>query len=413
MKINGETRERLQQLLEVHKYRWSIQAREKQKLPEGDWATWVINAGRAFGKTRTGAETVRQWKDNFGIIHLVARTTADARDTMVEGESGILNTSPPWDKPTYIPSKRKITWNNGAYALLFSAEKPDALRGPQCEKAWADELCAWKYERDTWDMLQMGLRLGKSPQCLITTTPRPTKLFKEIISDEFTTVTHGSTYENRKNLADRYFKQIIKKYEGTRIGRQELEAELLGDVEGALWRLEMIQYLKLDPETLHFERIVVAIDPAVTSKKTSDETAITVAGIIGEQIYILHNISGIWTPNEWATKAIKLYERFGADRVIGEANNGGDLIEEVLRNINSNIAYKKVHASRGKVARAEPIVALYEQKKVWHVGAHAKLEDEMTQWDATTDNYSPNNIDSLVWAVTELSINKGSNKWAR
>ncbi len=393
------------QILEEIKYRWSINAREKQKLPDGIWSTWLIKAGRGFGKTRTGAETIRTWKDDNPIIHLVGRTAGDVRDTMIEGESGVLACSPNSDRPHYEPSKRRLTWSNGAKAVLFSAEEPDALRGPQCYKAWADELATWKYDRDAWDNLQMGLRLGTNPQCIITTTPKPTKLIRELIADNNTHVTHGTTYENKSNLSKSFFEFIIKKYEGTSLGRQELLAEILEDVEGALWKMKTIDDNRVNklPE---LKRIVIPIDPAATATKDSDETGIVPVGIDNDGIgYVLDDLSGIYSPNDWASKAIQAYNDHKADRIIGEANNGGDMIETIIRNIDKSVSYRKVWASKGKTTRAEPIAALYEQNRIKHYGNLSELETEMTTWMALDGQRSPNRIDSLVWGLTELMLN--------
>lgn len=392
----------LNELLEIYKYRWSLQAREKQKLPTGNWQTWLIKAGRGFGKTRTGSETVRYWKENYPIIHLVGATSGDVRDIMVEGESGIMNISPNWDRPHYEPSKRRITWNNGAKAILFSADEPDRLRGPQCYKAWADELAAWRYP-DAWDQLQFGLRLGDNPQCVVTTTPRPTKIIKELASDKTTIITSGTSYENKENLAPAFFDKIIKKYEGTTLGRQELYAEILEDIEGALWKMSLIEKWRI-VKTPEFKRIVVAIDPAVTSKQTSDETGIIAAGLgYDDRGYILDDISDIYTPNAWAKNAIISYQKLQADCIVGERNNGGEMIETILRNLDQSIPYKDVWASRGKHKRAEPIQMLYEQGRISHIGNFPKLEEEMTTWTDDCD-WSPNRMDALVWALTELMI---------
>ncbi len=403
--LSHQQKVELSQLLEIHKYRWSLNARKEQIIPGGDWTTWCIKAGRGWGKTRVGAETVRQWKEDNPIIHLIARTAADARDVMVEGESGILACSPPEDRPLYEPSKRRITWSNGAKGILYSAEEPDALRGPQCYKAWADETASWKYDQDTWDMLQMGLRLGDKPQCVVTTTPKPTKLMRGILSDSHTHITNGTTYDNKANLAKTFFDFVIKKYEGTTIGRQELNAEMLEDAEGALWTNRKIDQNRVT-KLPKLKRIVIPIDPAATSKKDSDETGIVPVGIDFDGIgYVLDDLSGIYTPNQWANKAIDSYNLLEADLIIGEANNGGDMIEAIIRNIDKSISYRKVWASRSKQTRAEPIASLYEQNRVKHFGNLALLETEMTTWDAMEGTKSPNRIDSLVWGLTELMLN--------
>ncbi|GAA4299515.1 terminase family protein [Nibribacter koreensis] len=391
-------------------YDWEgLWARDKQLLPEGIWDTWLILAGRGFGKTRTGAETVRVWKEDNPIIHLVGPTASDARDVMVEGESGILNISPPNDRPVYEPSKRRLTWSNGAKAIIFSADEPDRLRGPQCHKAWADELAAWRYD-DAWDQLQFGLRLGDNPQCIVTTTPRPTLLVRELAKNPNTHITKGTTYENKANLAAKFFTTVISKYEGTRLGRQELNAEILEDIEGALWKMSLLdrnRVTSLPP----FKRVVVAIDPAVTSNKDSDETGIIVAGLGYDNLaYVLDDLSGTYSPNVMAGTAIKAYNEHQADRVVAEVNNGGDMVEAILRNIDKSISYKSVHASRGKVTRAEPVVALYEQGRVKHYGNLAKLETQMTTWNAGEGEKSPDRVDALVWALTDLMLTNQQQK---
>ncbi len=400
--LSPSKRAELNSLLEAAQYRWSIQAREKQRLPSGNWNTWLIKAGRGFGKTRAGVETVRQWKETNPLIGFIGATAADVRDIMIEGESGILAKSPPGDKPHYEPSKRKLTFNNGSVCKLFSAEEPDRLRGPQFYKLWCDELAAWKYDQETWDNAQMALRLGKHPQAIITTTPRPTKLIREILKASNTFITNGTTYENRENLADNWFDAIINKYKGTRIGRQELDAELLEDVEGALWTIKLIEdnRVKSFPD---LKRIVVAVDPAVTAKKNSDETGIVVAGLGIDDIgYTLNDVSGIFTPNDWAKRTIHNYYKYKADRVVAEVNNGGDLVEVNIRTVDKSVSYKSVWASRGKIIRAEPIAALSEQGRIKHVGSLPKLEDELTTWDGNT--ISPNRLDAFVWAFTELML---------
>ncbi len=403
--LTPQNKAELNKIMEVVRYRWTLNARPAQSIPEGDWTIWLLKAGRGFGKTRVGAETVRIWKENNPIIHIVGPTAGDARDVLIEGPAGILECSPAWDKPKYEPSKRRLSWNNGAYALIFSADEPDRLRGPQCYAAWCDELAAWKYPEDAWDNLMMGLRLGSNPRCVVTTTPRPIKLVKQLVKDPSVYVTNGSTYDNIDNLAPAFLNTILKKYEGTRLGRQELNAEILEDVEGALWNLSMIEKSRVKQMPTELVRCAVAIDPSVTSTEDADETGIITGGKDAKgHIYIWADDSGIYSPQGWATKAISSYDRNRADRVIGETNNGGDLIETVIRNIDPSVSYKGVWASRGKIVRAEPVVALYEQQRVHHVGTLAKLEDEMTNW--IQGEKSPGRIDALVWLVTFLMDNE-------
>lgn len=384
------------------RYDWSLIARDKQLLPPGNWDTWLINAGRGFGKSRTGAETVRIWSEDFPIIHMVAATSSDARDVMVEGEAGILAISPNDNRPVYSPSNRRLTWKNGSKAILYSADEPDQLRGPQCYKAWADELAKWRYP-DAWDQLQFGLRLGSHPQCIVTTTPRPTPIIKAMMVDEMTHVTTGSMYENKDNLADSFIRSIVRKYEGTRLGKQEIFAEILSDIEGALWKYSMFIYVKTLPE---FQRIVVAVDPATTKKKDSDETGIIVEGLGRDGFgYVLDDASGIYSPAEWGAKAVFLYHKWQADRVVGEVNQGGDMVEHVIRTTDQNVSYKGVRASKGKYTRAEPVAALYEQGRIKHYGSLVGLETQMTSWDKRSED-SPDRVDALVWGLTELMLKR-------
>jgi phage terminase large subunit-like protein len=387
-------------------YAWrELWARPKQLSPSGDWRTWLVLAGRGFGKTRLGVEWVREvaeahpgWR-----IALVGRTAADVRDVIVEGESGLLSVCPPWAAPVYEPSKRRLTWPNGSMATTYSADEPDLLRGPQHHAALTDELASWKRGEDTWSNLMFGLRLGQNPQVVVTTTPRPLRLIRELRADKSTAITTGSTYENRANLARPFLEQIVTKYEGTRLGRQELEGELLEDIPGALWQRSQIDKLRVATAPA-LRRIVVAIDPAVTSGEDSDETGIVAIGKAEDgQLYVLEDVTCRDTPLGWARRAVELYKRLKADRIVAEVNNGGDLVEATLRAVDRSIPYTAVHASRGKRSRAEPIAALYEQGKVHHVGTFDALEDQMCMF--TPDGYdgSPDHVDALVWGATELT----------
>jgi predicted phage terminase large subunit-like protein len=391
---------------------WRAKARHSQLAPDGDWNGWLVMAGRGFGKTRTGADWVKEQVEagRAKRVAMVAPTAADARDTMVEGESGILSISSDWCRPVYEPSKRKLTWPNGAIAHTFSSEEADRLRGPQFDLAWADELAAWNDPVAAWSMLQFGLRLGKHPRWIATTTPRPLKLIRELLDREGSdvVVTRGSTFENAANLAQPFLDAIRARYEGTRLGRQELNAELLEDTPGALWKREW-----LDAGRIHtvpnLKRIVVAIDPAVSSSEGSDETGLVVAGIADdEQGYVLEDVSGKYGPDEWARKAVAAYHRWSADRIIAEKNNGGDMIASTIRSIEANIPFRAVHASRGKVIRAEPISALYEQGKIHHCGTFPELEDQMcaftSDFDRSRSGYSPDRLDAMVWAFSELML---------
>jgi phage terminase large subunit-like protein len=385
--------------------------------------------GRGWGKTRTGAEWVRAKvcgptplaAGQARRIAIVAETAADARDVMVEGVTGILSAHPKDFRPVYEPSKRRVTWPNGAVGTLFNAVEPDQLRGPQHDLAWSDELAKWRYARDTWDMLQFGLRLGTTPQQVVTTTPKPIPVLREIIASPDTVVTRGSTYDNRSNLAPSFFRQVVARYEGTRLGRQELNAELLEEAEGALWARSTIDSNRLsftnDAELrARMKRIVVALDPAATSEDGSAEHGIVVAGLGHDgHGYVLEDLSAHLSPDGAARKAIAAFDRWRADRIVGEVNNGGEWIghtvatsawamhAEGLRNT-KEVAYKAVHASRGKQTRAEPISALDEQGRVHHVGSFPDMEDQMCTWEPLSGQRSPDRLDARVWALTELML---------
>jgi phage terminase large subunit-like protein len=391
-------------------YDWKFWARPNQLAPSGDWRTWLLLAGRGFGKTRTGAEEVRnRIAAGYRRIALVAPTAADVRDVMVEGESGILAISPQNNRPRYIASNRRLTWPNGAIATTYSAEEPERLRGPQHDFAWCDELAAWRYP-EAWDMLMFGLRLGRDPRVVVTTTPKPIKLIRELLADQTTAITRGSTFDNRANLAPAFLSQIITKYQGTRLGRQELDAEILDDTPGALWRIGLIDDLRVKRgDHPDFTRIVVAIDPAASAGEDSDETGIVVAakGTDGHG-YVLHDGSGRMMPTEWARVAIEAYRDHSADRIVAEINQGGDMVEATIRMIDPMVPYTGVRATRGKVVRAEPVAALYEQRRIHHVGAFPQLEDQMcaftSDFDRARAGSSPDRVDALVWAFTDLMV---------
>lgn len=393
---------------------WELLSRPEQREPEGDWLTWLILAGRGWGKTRTGAEWVHANVGKYGRWVIAGRTSSDLRDIMIEGESGLLRTARPDNRPRYEPSKLRMVWPNGARAVLRSADEPEGFRGLQAEAIWADELAAWKYP-DAWDQLQLGLRLGPRPRQIVTTTPKPTRLIRDLVKNASTTVTRGSTFDNRANLAPAFFRQVVSQYEGTRMGRQELYAEILDDVPGALWTRDLISIKwpphirRGDRDELDLVRVVVAIDPAVTSGEESDETGIIVAGLdAAGRGHILADRSCRLSPDGWARRAIEAYREFRADRIVAEVNNGGDLVETVLRVVDRNIPYTAVHASRGKRVRAEPVAALYEQGKVSHAEAFPDLEDQMCSYTPESGE-SPDRMDALVWALTHL-MGQGSSE---
>jgi phage terminase large subunit-like protein len=382
---------------------WSLWARPSQMPPDTDWRIWLILAGRGFGKTRSGAEWVRGQVEQgcAGRIALVGATAADVRDTMIEGESGLLKVFHEERRPRYEPSKRRITFHNGAIATTYSADEPDRLRGPNHDLAWADEIAAWRYP-EAWAQLMFGLRIGDRPRVVATTTPKPTRLIRELVERNDVAVTRGSTYDNAANLSPAFLDEMRQQYEGTRLGRQELNAEILLDADGALWTRDMLD----DARTTSvppLKRIVVAVDPAVTSNADSDETGIVVAGIDSQgRGYVLEDRSLKASPSEWAAAAVTGYHVHKADRIVAEANQGGDMISHTIRTVDASVPVKLVRASRGKRTRAEPVAALYEQGRVAHAGLFPELEDQLCTW--TPDGPSPDRLDALVWALTELMV---------
>lgn len=401
---------------------WEWRARPEQLPPAGNWSVWVALAGRGWGKTRTGAEFLHgSVEEGAEELCLVGRTAADVRDTMIKGPSGVIRTAKPWLPARYVPSERTILWEDPtrssfsspkrgrplARALCFSADEPDQLRGPNIERAWCDELAAWRFLRESWDNLEMMTRAG-DPRVFISTTPRPVALLREILAAAGTVVTRGSTYDNAINLAAKFITRIRERYEGTRLGRQELHAELLTDTPGALWTLRQIDALRVRhaPE---LARIVVAIDPAVADPRkagTEEDTAecgiVVVAMGVDGHGYVLEDCSRRDHPAAWAQAAIDAYDRWQADRIVAEVNNGGALVEALLRSLQAQVSYSAVHASRGKQTRAEPVSALYERGLVHHVGAFSALEDQMTTW--VPGMASPDRMDALVWGLTELQL---------
>lgn len=399
--------------LESLKTLWPFWARAEQLIPPGDWVYWLPLAGRGWGKTRTGAETIRHWAHDFPLVNLIGATADDVRDVMVEGESGVLAVCPRDERPRYVAHKRRLEWPNGAKSLLFSAEEPERLRGKQHMKLWADELAAWRYP-EAWDQAVFGLRLGDRPQAIITTTPRPTRLMRDLLADPLTFSTQHSTYENIGNLAENFLERVVRKYEGTRLGRQELHAHLLLDVPGALWTRETIEAAHVGKEEIpKLGRIVVALDPPVTSGESADECGMIVAGLAPDRrVFILADLSRQGeTPLGWVLRAVTALKEFGADCLVAEVNNGGEMIETMIRQVDANVAFRAVRASRGKFTRAEPVAALYEQGRVRHCGIFARLEDQMClmtpDFDRGRAGYSPDRVDALVWAVSSLVFDQG------
>jgi phage terminase large subunit-like protein len=381
-------------------------ARADQWPPlDAAWFIWLLSGGRGSGKTRSGAEYVRKATKQVSRIALVAPTSADVRDTMIEGESGLEVVCAAAGEPIkWEPSKRKITFSNGCIGKTFSGEEPDRLRGPQAGLAWLDEPAHIPLIEDVWDNLLFGLRLGQRPRVVLTTTPRPTKWLRARIAEVATRTIRVSTRANLDNLAPTFAENIMKKYEGTRLGRQELDGELLEDVEGALWNADIIRRSPIIDWTL-MERIIVSIDPAGTANSRSDETGIVVVGKIGDSAYVIDDKSGKYSPDGWASQAITLYEKYEADAIIAEKNYGGEMVEANIRNaLKSRQMTARIlitTSTRSKSLRAEPVVGLYEQKRAWHIGSFTNLEDEMLTW-VPNESKSPNRIDALVFAVTEL-----------
>lgn len=390
---------------------WRAWARPNQLPPEGDWLTWLVLAGRGFGKTRCGAEFVREevTSKRSGRIALIAETQKDLEEVMVFGESGINSVFPPHQRPRITKKPVRIEFHTGAVAFGYNATEPDQLRGPQFDLAWGDELAKWRYAKETWDQLQFGLRLGDRPRTIITTTPRPIPILKEILAAATTVVTRGVTTDNRVNLAPSFIKTITDKYAGTRLGRQELSAEILDDVPDALWTRAALDRDRRKPDAVPpLRRVVVAIDPAAKKNDAVEDGAATgiVVAAIGEdgRGYVLDDATCRESPNGWARKAMACFDRYEGDCIVGEVNNGGDMVESTIKVVRNTAPFKAVHASRGKWTRAEPIAALYEQGRISHVGTFADLEDEMVNFgpNGMVGDASPDRVDALVWALTEL-----------
>lgn len=406
---------------------WDFWARPHQLEPiegcycgcDGKWLNWVIIAGRGWGKTRTGAEWIHMKANNgtYKLMHLVGATAADARDIMILGESGILGTQKPENPVTWSPTNRRLIWENGAEALVFSADEPDRLRGLQCEAAWADEIAAWRYE-ESWKQLQLGLRLGAFPRTIITTTPRPKKLIKDLLKDPKNHVTRGSTYDNVSNLAQAFINEITRDLEQSRFGRQEIYAEILDEAELAHWSRELLETCRIETDVyeemvrdgLVIKKIVIGVDVAVSFGEESAETGIVVAGVDHHgRAYVLSDHSGRYRPGEWAKKVSALYHHYNEEapevRVIAEKNMGYELIRHTIWVEDESVPVKLVHASKSKLTRAEPVATAYEVGKVRHIGMFPVLEEQMCTWEAG-DVESPDRLDALVWALTELVVAK-------
>ncbi len=402
-------------------------AHEHQLAPEGDWKSWVCLGGRGAGKTRAGAEWVRAQVEGAKPmdpgrarrVALVAETLEQAREVMVYGESGLLAISPPDRRPEYIAGRRMLVWPNGAVAQLFSARDPERLRGPQFDAAWCDELAKWPDGAKAWDNLQFALRLGSDPRQCVTTTPQNVPHLRALLSDDGTVVTRAATEANAAYLAGSFLEEVRRRYAGTRLGRQELDGELLTEIEGALWTSEMLEAARTE-KVPELDRIVVAVDPPVSEGGTADACGIVVAGVVAKgppqtwTAYVLEDatVKGA-SPTGWARAALAAFERHKADRLVAEVNQGGALVETVIRQLDPSVPYRAVHASRSKAARAEPVAALYEQGRVHHVRGLNALEDQMAQMTMAgfDGKGSPDRVDALVWALTEL-IAAPSQAWS-
>ncbi|MEZ5779867.1 MAG: terminase family protein [Paracoccaceae bacterium] len=399
-----------------------------QLSPDGHWKSWVIMGGRGAGKTRAGAEWVRSQVEGARPLDpgrarrvaLVGETVDQAREVMIFGDSGILACSPPDRMPVWEATRRRLVWPNGAVAEVYSAFSPESLRGPQFDAAWADELAKWSKAEEAWDMLQFALRLGEHPQQVITTTPKNVGVLKAILGNPTTVLTQAPTEANKAYLAASFLEEVRSRYAGTRKGRQELDGVLLEDAEGALWTTEGLEAAREEaPERL--SRVVVAVDPPVTGHAGSDECGIVAVGALTEgppsewRAWVLEDASvSAASPDTWARAAVAAMERHGADRMVAEVNQGGQLVESVVRQIDPMVPFRAVHATRGKAVRAEPVAALYEQGRVHHLRGLGTLEDQMCRMTARgyQGKGSPDRVDALVWALTELIVEPAA-KWRR
>ena len=407
--------------IEELSYTWEYWARPEQLAPAGEWHVWMALAGRGWGKSRTGAEFIRSMVEQGKAKHiaLVGETSADARDVMVElSESSITKICPPWFRPKFEPTKRRLVWPNGAVATIYSGDDPDQLRGPQHDLAWLDELAKYRYPRQTWDNLMFGLRQlgpdGTEPRVLVTTTPRPTPLIIELVKGDKqldssyvkrsdVIVTGGDSYENRPNLAASFIKQL-ERYEGTRLGRQEIHREILDEIEGALWNHSLIDEHRVR-KAPSLDIVAVAVDPATTSTDQANETGIIVGGRTGDHLYVCGDSTVSDTPKGWASRAIRAYKSSQADHIVCEVNQGGEMVKSTIHSVDPDIPVRMVRATRGKALRAEPVASLYEMGRVHHVGVFPRLEDQLCTWEPGMK--SPDRMDALVWLATDLMIRGG------
>lgn len=397
-------------------YDFTYWARPEQLPPPGDWRIWAIITGRAWGKTRTGSEWIRQRAyDGHGPIAIVGKTAADCRDIMILGPAGIMACSPPWFKPQWEPSKRRVTWPNGVYATTFGGDEPDQLRGPAHASGWLDELAKWSQADEAFSNFEMGLRVGNEPRAIITTTPRPIRIMRQLLSDPHVYVQRGHSYENRANLPPDFIERVEKRYAGTRLGRQELGGEMLDDTPGALWNLgKMIDPYRVKPSDVPtLRQIVIGVDPSATDYNPDDEDrrgsecGIIVAGIGGhrDEGYVLHDGSDALSPREWAERVVELYYTHNANYVVAERNNGGGMVRETIHAVDDRVPVLLVWASQGKETRAEPVSLLYEQGRVHHAGTLPELEDQMCSFVPRDRKRQPSDrMDALVWAFKHLLL---------
>lgn len=402
---------------------WHDIARPEQRIPDTDKWIWLILAGRGFGKTRTGAESVMELINSgkYKSIAIVGKSVLEARDVMVEGISGLLSTTIAQKmyknqeelienngilKFKFFRSKNLIVWENGARAYLVGADHYEKIRGYQFDLVWMDEFAKYNQPSETWQQILFSLRLGDDPKCIITTTPKPLKILKKIVDSKDTYITQGSTFQNEENLSKQFLKTVKENYENTWIGKQELEGQLLTTKENTVWKKSDIQYIDIDRDNL--ERVVIGVDPAVSSGENSDETGIVVAGVgYDEKIYVIDDLSGKYTPCEWAKVVCRACHDYGASSIVAETNNGGDLVGEMIKTINPYAPFRQVRAIKGKIARAEPISLMYSNRRVFHVKEFFELEEQMC--DLTYDEKiekSPDRVDALVWAILELKNKK-------
>lgn len=395
---------------------WLHLARPDQlpPCPAEDWSTWAVIGGRGSGKTRTGAEWVSALaagdpaftNEPVGRIALVGETFSDVRDVMIEGPSGLLAITGHRGRPRWSPSRRRLEWPNGAVAVAFSAEEPDSLRGPQFGAAWCDEVAKWRHPQAAWDMLQFGLRLGRHPRSVVTTTPRPIPLIRQLLADPRNRISRARTADNAENLAPGFLAEVVGRYGGTRLGRQELDGEIIEERADALWMRESIEATRVGAAPA-CERIVVAVDPPASSREGADACGIVAVGSVGDHAYVLADITmSRASPEAWAAAALALYHRLEADAFVVEVNQGGEMAQAVIAGLDPSVPVTPVRATRGKYVRAEPVSLLYAQGRVHHAGALPLLEDELCDFgpEGLSSGASPDRLDALVWALTHLLL---------